>query len=96
MAVYSSEGQFVGKVSCEVSDLEAYTHRYLIIEQDGRRLAVPSDTIDNISQDGITLTLQADALESLPPYDPDLGHAFELRVHFALNRTPYWEIDTYE
>lgn len=93
MAVYSREGELVGNVNCEVSDLEAYTHRYLILEQEGTRLAVPSDAIDSISEEGITLTLQANALEFLPPYDPELGHAFELRVHFALNRTPYWEID---
>lgn len=93
MAVYSSDGEFVGTVYREVSDLEAYTHRYLIVEQHGSHLAIPSDAISNITEDGVSLSLEAAELEYLPPYDPELGHAFELRVHFALNRKPYWELE---
>ncbi len=94
MAVYSNDGELVGSVSCQISDPEAYTHRYLIVQHNSDRFAIPSDAISDISQTGITLSLRADVLEFLPPYDERLGYAFELRVHLALNRTPYWEIDS--
>lgn len=96
MSVYSADGACIGRVDCEVSDLEAYTHRYLIVAQDGARRAIPSDAILEITDGGVKLSLEAELLENLPPYDPELSYAFELRVHFALNRTPYWELELNE
>ncbi|HQD38980.1 MAG: hypothetical protein GX766_05720 [Firmicutes bacterium] len=96
MAVYSSDGQFVGAVNCQVSEPVVYTHRYLVVQQDSERLAIPADAIADISPSGVVLSLPARLLASLPPYDEKMGRAFELRVHFALNRTPYWEIDVNE